>query len=64
MAGRLSPYVEVIPCVAVKMEPVGTESHWNVDGELLRLGGAELAAEVHRGVIDCFARGVEVDQRS
>ena len=50
--------VEVIPAVAVRVEPGGTqESQWNVDGELLKC--AAITAETHRGAIEVFARGVE-----
>ncbi|KAL4517220.1 hypothetical protein Ndes2437B_g06825 [Nannochloris sp. 'desiccata'] len=51
-------YVEVIPAVAVRVEPGGTqESRWNIDGELLNCAG--ITAETHRGAIEVFARGVE-----
>ena len=51
-------YVEVIPAVAVRVEPGGTqESQWNIDGELLNC--AAITAETHRGAIEVFARGVE-----
>lgn len=58
---HLGGLVEVRRAVAVKVQPQGKESRWNVDGELL---GGEVAvnsftAEVHRGAIDVFARGVE-----
>lgn len=50
--------VEVIPVVAVRVEPVGPqESLWNIDGELLKC--AAITAETHRGAIEVFARGVE-----
>jgi ceramide kinase len=35
------------------------ESQWNVDGELLGCGA--ITAEVHRGAIEVFARGVETE---
>ncbi len=51
-------YVEVIPAVAVRVEPGGVqESLWNIDGELMNC--AAITAETHRGAIDVFARGVE-----
>ena len=52
-------YVEVIDAVAVKVEcPAGRpQSHWNLDGELLRSG--TITAEIHQGLIQVFARGVE-----
>jgi len=51
-------YVEVIPAVAVRVEPVGAqESRWNIDGELLNC--AAITAETHRGAIEVFARGIE-----
>lgn len=52
--------VEVVPAVAVRVEPGGDkESQWNVDGELLRC--AAITAETHRGAIEVFARGVETE---
>lgn len=52
--------VEVVPVVAVRVEPGGDkESQWNVDGELLRC--AAITAETHRGAIEVFARGVETE---
>ncbi|KAL4433742.1 hypothetical protein ABPG75_000183 [Micractinium tetrahymenae] len=52
-------FFTVVPAVAVHVEPVGgKESHWNADGELLP--NNHITAEVHRGVIEVFARGVEV----
>jgi diacylglycerol kinase family enzyme len=51
-------YIEVIPAVAVRVEPGGSqESQWNIDGELLNC--AAITAETHRGAIEVFARGVE-----
>ncbi|KDD75768.1 hypothetical protein H632_c506p0, partial [Helicosporidium sp. ATCC 50920] len=55
--GRHGEYVQVVPAVAVRIEPLGAQSHWNVDGELLPVSGIQ--AEVQRGVVDVFARGVE-----
>jgi diacylglycerol kinase family enzyme len=55
---HLGGYVEVIPAVAVRVEPGGSqESQWNIDGELLNC--AAITAETHRGAIEVFARGVE-----
>lgn len=56
--GGAGDYVHVIPALAVRVEPVGRESQWNVDGELV--SSSTLVAEMHRGVIDVFARGPEV----
>jgi len=51
-------FFTVVPAVAVHVEPVGAkESHWNADGELLPSN--HITTEVHRGVIEVFARGVE-----
>lgn len=36
---------------------IGKESRWNVDGELL--ANNHITAEVHRGLVEVFARGVE-----
>jgi ceramide kinase len=57
-AGRHGSFVEVIPAVAVRVEPGGgVESQWNIDGELLSC--AAVTAETHRGAIEVFSRGVE-----
>ena len=40
-----------------QVSPVGRESWWNVDGELL--SNNHLTAEVHRGLVNVFARGIE-----
>lgn len=50
-------YVEVVDVTAVRVEPMGTESAWNVDGELL--ANNHVTAQVHKGLLDIFARGVE-----
>lgn len=50
------PYVDVIDCTAVRICPSGQESCWSVDGELLR--NNFLSGEVHRGLINVFARGL------
>ena len=48
------------PFTAVKARPLGDgeESSWNVDGELLTHNSVSI--EVQRGLVDVFARGVEV----
>ena len=51
------PFVEVTDCAAVHLAPVGPQSCWNVDGELLP--DAEVTMKVHRGLADSFARGIE-----
>lgn len=57
-AGCHEGYVEVIPAVAVKVEPGDcAESTWNIDGELLQC--ASITAETHRGAIQVFSRGIE-----
>ncbi|GAB4813614.1 hypothetical protein N2152v2_000660 [Parachlorella kessleri] len=56
-AGKMGGYIEVMPAVAVKVEPLGKESRWNVDGELLPSN--HITSEVHRGLVEVFARGVE-----
>lgn len=50
------PYVDVIDCTAVQITPIGAESSWSVDGELLH--NNSLSGEVHRGLLDVFARGL------
>ena len=50
------PYVDVIDCTAVQIIPLGLESSWSVDGELLK--NNSLSGEVHRGLLDVFARGL------
>lgn len=50
-------FVEVLDCTAVCLTPRGAESCWNVDGELLP--DNHIAARVHRGLLDVFARGIE-----
>ena len=53
------PYVEVIKATAVKVQPLGEESHWNVDGELMPHN--EVAAHVCQGAVQVFSRGIEVE---
>ena len=50
------PYVDVIDCTAVHIVPSGAESSWSVDGELLT--DNHLSGEVHRGLMNVFARGL------
>ncbi len=52
------PYVRVLPVSAVRVRPIGEESSWNVDGELLTHNSVSI--RVHRGLVDVFARGVEL----
>ena len=51
-------YVEVLDVSAVRLEPIGRESSWNVDGELLE--NNHVTAQVHKGLLEVFARGVEM----
>ena len=51
-------YVEVLDVTAVRLEPMGQESSWNVDGELL--ANNHVTAQVHKGLLEIFARGVEI----
>ncbi|KAL3158367.1 hypothetical protein ABBQ38_010606 [Trebouxia sp. C0009 RCD-2024] len=51
-------YVEVLDVSAVRLEPIGRESSWNVDGELLE--NNHVTAQVHKGLLEIFARGVEM----
>lgn len=51
-------YVEVLDVSAVRLEPMGRESSWNVDGELLE--NNHVTAQVHKGLLEIFARGVEM----
>ena len=50
-------FVDVVDCKAVHVTPLGHESHWNVDGELLT--DNHITACVHHGLVEVFARGVE-----
>lgn len=47
----------MVECEAVDLRPVGKESCWNADGELLPHN--RITARVHRGLADVFARGIE-----
>eukprot|EP01023_Acetabularia_acetabulum_P038436 TRINITY_DN36843_c0_g1_i1.p4 TRINITY_DN36843_c0_g1~~TRINITY_DN36843_c0_g1_i1.p4 ORF type:complete len:122 (-),score=24.93 TRINITY_DN36843_c0_g1_i1:1163-1528(-) len=51
-------FVDTIDVKAFRMTPVGRESSWNIDGELMLDNRIE--AKVEQGLIDIFARGVEV----
>eukprot|EP00891_Asterochloris_glomerata_P006863 jgi/Astpho2/6863/Aster-06535 len=51
--GKFS-YVDIVEATAVHVEPVGKESRWNVDGELLETN--HVNAQVHRGLVEAFAR--------
>ncbi len=44
---------------AAVVHPIGAESSWNVDGELM--SSNHVSMEVQRGLVDAFARGVEVE---
>ncbi|EIE23262.1 hypothetical protein COCSUDRAFT_66245 [Coccomyxa subellipsoidea C-169] len=51
------PFITVLDVVAVAVKPIGAESSWNVDGELMPSN--HLSARVHRGAVEVFSRGVE-----
>lgn len=51
------PFVHVLPCTSVSVTPLGKESCWNVDGELLRNNTVTINA--HQTIVDIFARGIE-----
>jgi hypothetical protein len=46
------------PCLVQVESEGGASSSWNVDGELLRHGRVNVG--VHAGLVDVFARGVEL----
>ena len=50
-------FVDVVDCTAARVTPIGPESRWNVDGELLPNNA--ITTHVHRGLLEVFARGVE-----
>eukprot|EP01025_Chloroclados_australasicus_P026558 TRINITY_DN2639_c0_g1_i1.p1 TRINITY_DN2639_c0_g1~~TRINITY_DN2639_c0_g1_i1.p1 ORF type:complete len:804 (+),score=56.36 TRINITY_DN2639_c0_g1_i1:361-2772(+) len=50
--------IKSIDVRAFRMVPIGKESSWNVDGELMTNNQVE--GEVAQGLIDVFSRGVEV----
>lgn len=51
-------FVHVIPCTSVTVTPIGPESCWNVDGELLP--NSTVRINNHRALVDVFARGIEM----
>eukprot|EP00210_Caulerpa_lentillifera_P009406 g8967.t1 len=51
------PFVQTIAAKWVKVEPLNSQSAWNVDGEVIRQQG--LTSTVHNGLVQIFARGVE-----
>ena len=51
------PFVSVLEAAAVRVQPLGEESSWNVDGELL--ADNRVSARVYHGAVEVFARGVE-----
>ena len=74
LSDRCLPFVRVIPVTQVRLRPAMTQpgkggclggerepavSHWNVDGELVP-GDCQVHMRVVRGLVDVFARGVEV----
>jgi len=54
--GQLS-FVEVVRCRAARIEPLGNDCRWNVDGE--SLPNRPVSCQVHRGLVEVFSRGVE-----
>ena len=50
-------YVSVMEATALKVHPVGQESSWNVDGELMPHN--QLSAKVSQAAAQVFSRGVE-----
>jgi len=57
-ADGLVPYHSASVVTALRVEPVGQESSWNVDGELLE--NNHVTGQVHKGLVEIFARGVEL----
>lgn len=47
-----------LPPLLLQVESEGGHSSWNVDGELLRHGRVNVG--IHAGLVDVFARGVEL----
>ena len=47
----------VVEATALNVQPLGRESHWNVDGELMPHN--HLSARVCQAAVQVFARGVE-----
>lgn len=52
------PFVRVTYVTDVQVQTEGRQSSWNVDGELLK--NSRVAFGVHAGLVDVFARGVEL----
>mmetsp|Transcript_33961 Transcript_33961/g.96237 ORF Transcript_33961/g.96237 Transcript_33961/m.96237 type:complete len:636 (+) Transcript_33961:90-1997(+) len=57
LPGHLS-YVDILECEAAKVEPLSHGCKWNVDGEPLPQKTA-VSLQVHRGLVEVFARGME-----
>ena len=53
---QAGPFADLIHAKAVEIIPEGEESLWNIDGELHT---GSIKAQVHRGLIDVFSRGIE-----
>ena len=51
------PFVEMTNCAAVHLSPVGVQSCWNCDGEILP--DTEVTMKIHQGLADVFAREFE-----
>lgn len=56
-AGRFS-FVDVVDVLALQLQPLGEQSSWHCDGELLPDNA--LQARVHGALVDVFARGPDV----
>eukprot|EP00878_Enallax_costatus_P012632 GHUV01013195.1.p1 GENE.GHUV01013195.1~~GHUV01013195.1.p1 ORF type:complete len:665 (+),score=223.65 GHUV01013195.1:538-2532(+) len=52
------PFVRVEYVTDVQVQSEGRQSSWNIDGELLKHSRVKLG--VHAGLVDVFARGVEI----
>jgi ceramide kinase len=52
------PFVRTEFATEVQVEAEGRPGSWNVDGELLRHGRVNVG--IHAGLVDVFARGVEL----
>ena len=48
-------FVEIVDATAARIVPIGKQSSWNVDGELLRHNFVE--TQIHRGLVRTFAGG-------
>lgn len=53
------PYVSVVEATAVRVQTLGQESHWNVDGELMPHN--QLSARVCQAAVQVFSRGIETE---